>query len=463
MTTVLEYNTTRRKADLPLVRFNLRRYSDQDVLDLRHAYEALYEISAAAPGDLRGYWAVARGHGYDQDLCHLDGTLFLTWHRAYVYWFEKALSSALANRRGDQELVLTLPYWDWTVFDEEKDAENGIPKVLDDDTYVDEDGQEKPNPLKRARSLYRVESQGLTGDDELTHRYPAQLRDRIPWLAEQVEGLYDESDYATFNSDFDGGAHGAVHVWVGGRDASSPLPFDNGDMSAVVSAAFDPIFWLHHCMVDRVWFEWQKRHGDGTVPQRVRDHAVYGGFTGAEVIDAEGFLMYTYGDGIAAASGDDASVAEGTEEAPLPPTMTVPIGHLAGGFQSARLHFQGMQPPKESYELRVFVNQDGADESTPTDGNPSYAGALMFFGHGKCHGAPGHCNPSLEPRDAFDRRGGHPLRPRNYDLNVTRALRALTAEGGLDEAVLSFVVLDAAGDQVAPEELDFESITLVTR
>ncbi|MEM8933419.1 MAG: tyrosinase family protein, partial [Acidobacteriota bacterium] len=120
--TAVEINTQRQKNDLPLIRFNLRSYSEQDITDLREAYEALYEISDTSTGDVRGYWATARGHGYDQDLCHTDSSLFLTWHRAYVYVFEKALSAALRQKRGDDTLAITLPYWDWTVYNPETDA-----------------------------------------------------------------------------------------------------------------------------------------------------------------------------------------------------------------------------------------------------------------------------------------------------------------------------------------------------
>lgn len=37
-----------------------------------------------------------------------------------------------------------------------------------------------------------------------------------------------------------------VHVWVG------------GEMGAPSSAANDPVFWLHHCNVDRLWDVWQQ-------------------------------------------------------------------------------------------------------------------------------------------------------------------------------------------------------------
>jgi len=38
----------------------------------------------------------------------------------------------------------------------------------------------------------------------------------------------------------------------------------NGDMGENETAAFDPIFFLHHCNIDRMFWIWQKRHGKTT-------------------------------------------------------------------------------------------------------------------------------------------------------------------------------------------------------
>ncbi|HEX2990216.1 MAG TPA: tyrosinase family protein [Anaerolineales bacterium] len=51
----------------------------------------------------------------------------------------------------------------------------------------------------------------------------------------------------TFNS-FGGaleGIHNSGHVWVG------------GSMSGILTAPCDPVFWMHHCEIDRTWAEWQ--------------------------------------------------------------------------------------------------------------------------------------------------------------------------------------------------------------
>jgi Common central domain of tyrosinase len=61
--------------------------------------------------------------------------------------------------------------------------------------------------------------------------------------------------------------HNRVHVWVGG----SMLPMESPN---------DPVFFLHHCFVDKLWADWQAQHtGLGYVP-------VSGGPVGHNLNDA---------------------------------------------------------------------------------------------------------------------------------------------------------------------------------
>lgn len=55
------------------------------------------------------------------------------------------------------------------------------------------------------------------------------------------------------------GLHDRVHMWTG------------GDMGQIVYAAFDPIFWAHHCMIDPLWRIWQLRHPGALPPARLLD------------------------------------------------------------------------------------------------------------------------------------------------------------------------------------------------
>ena len=58
--------------------------------------------------------------------------------------------------------------------------------------------------------------------------------------------------------------HNSIHLAVGGCDVPnydrSPIDGANGDMGENDTAGLDPIFFFHHCFVDRVFWIWQKRH-----------------------------------------------------------------------------------------------------------------------------------------------------------------------------------------------------------
>lgn len=470
MPTIASINADRKAAGLPLVRFHIRRLQADDIQDLRDAYAAMYEISETAVGDNRGYAAIARGHGYDQDLCHRDENLFLTWHRAYVYFFEKALAEALRWKRADPTLELTLPYWDWTLTDPTLDAANAIPRVLDDATYTDAAGAVKSNPLASGPSLYRSISQALTGKDAFTARYPSQLASQIASFADDVARLMDNPSFTEFSNDLNFGPHGSVHVLTGGSDPSSKLPGTQGDMSAVVSAAYDPIFWLHHAMIDKLWYDWQKAHPNANVPQPVLDAVVYGGMVGVTLIDAEQSLRYIYSD------NDVQSAAVPPAPVPQPPTPTatspqpgpgvvqLDVGAVRSPFRRAELDFHQLHPPKDSFVMRAFIAKPDADAFTPSS-DPAYAGRMVLFGHGRCHGAQGHCDPSLQPRDRYDLRPKHPLRFEHtrYVMDVTRGLRRyLTQNPGATSVLFYVATVDAQGQPAAADAVKYRAVSLKT-
>jgi uncharacterized protein YegL len=51
--------------------------------------------------------------------------------------------------------------------------------------------------------------------------------------------------------------HNLPHPWVGGGAPS----FTSGGSMSFMASPNDPIFFLHHCNVDRLWAVWQQKHG----------------------------------------------------------------------------------------------------------------------------------------------------------------------------------------------------------
>jgi hypothetical protein len=73
-------------------------------------------------------------------------------------------------------------------------------------------------------------------------------------------------DFKLFSMNINSAPHGAMHDYIGsGNDTTGLLEFNNpitnsitntGLMGWVPTAGFDPIFWLHHSNIDRVWQQW---------------------------------------------------------------------------------------------------------------------------------------------------------------------------------------------------------------
>jgi tyrosinase len=86
--------------------------------------------------------------------------------------------------------------------------------------------------------------------------------------------------------------HNDIHFAVGGFDWPgnaitpgqyfSPIDGANADMGENDTAAMDPIFYFHHCFVDYVFWQWQKRHG-------LTDHLdVMAQYPGTNSVDGQG-------------------------------------------------------------------------------------------------------------------------------------------------------------------------------
>lgn len=214
-------------------RRSVRRLTTGQLADLRAAIAAAQGIE-----DDRGYQAWAGIHGLPLPIsCKHQSELFLPWHRAYLYFFEKAL----------QDLVpgVTLPWWDWTV-----EHQEGIPRAY---TVRKADGRKNPlfdSPIQKS-------GREIPGQSRTT-RAPGRPGE-LP-SPEAVEQVLANRDFLTFQSQLEG-IHDGVHVWTGGTMGRIPV------------AAYDPVFWAHHCMIDRLWYLWQLRHGPG-VPGALRDRAL---------------------------------------------------------------------------------------------------------------------------------------------------------------------------------------------
>jgi tyrosinase len=217
------------------LRKNVRNLSDEELKDLRNAYERMMQI-----GDNRGYNHLAGLHGAPNFYCwhHQLPRLFLPWHRAYLYWFEQAAQ--------DQAESVMIPWWDWS---SDVSRSEGIPEAFADETI---NGRQS-NPLYKTHINVPTSNPPLDLDTIRMPGRPSALPNN-----DDVNRVLSLSDFGDFNDELED-LHDRVHGWTGGT------------MGRVATAAFDPIFWSHHCMIDRIWWLWQLRHGNSGIPQDMLD------------------------------------------------------------------------------------------------------------------------------------------------------------------------------------------------
>jgi hypothetical protein len=159
---------------------------------------------------------------------------FLVWHRMYIYHFEKIV------RKLSGDSTFSLPYWGYT------------------DTVNKVQSRTMPAMFRDAgASLFeqaRLDSinKGFPITGAMEHKL-------------SLTKLFANTTYAGFNKNIDAAPHGAMHNYLGygndpkGKSMFSPIKqtMDAGGlMQDVTTAAFDPIFWVHHANIDRIWQQW---------------------------------------------------------------------------------------------------------------------------------------------------------------------------------------------------------------
>ncbi|WP_156726952.1 tyrosinase MelC2 [Streptomyces apocyni] len=174
---------------------------------------------------------------------------FLPWHRRFLIDFERQLQEV------DPEVAL--PYWDWTV-DRTPSASLWADDFLG--------GSGRPGDGKVMSGRF-AEASGAWEINIRVDQRPylrralgtgaRQLPTRAEVDAVLAMPVYDASPWnsasTSFRNHLEGwrGAnlHNRVHVWVGGQMTTGVSPND-------------PVFWLHHAFVDKLWADWQARHPD---------------------------------------------------------------------------------------------------------------------------------------------------------------------------------------------------------
>lgn len=175
--------------------------------------------------------------GANWNQCQHRHWWFLAWHRAYMYYMERMLQRAANEPR------LRIPYWNYT-------ATNS---------------RSLPAPFRDPNSSLFVPGRALvSATDQVT---PSSVNistamSRTAFIGSNAQlGFGGGRENAPVQFPFVNRAgslevlpHNAIHVQVGGI------------MQNPSTAATDPIFWLHHSNIDRLWVNWLNSGGGRANP-----------------------------------------------------------------------------------------------------------------------------------------------------------------------------------------------------
>jgi hypothetical protein len=175
---------------------------------------------------------------------------FLPWHRWFIYQFELALRSVA----DPPYKCMSLPYWDW-----ELDAGNeGTSSVFSLETFSSFEGTNR-----NGRCQFQITRGMGTGSclrRTLNFDFPFWGEGRLVALirgySQYGDDFPNDRDRVNgFRAALEGGPHAATHNFVGGSMVNQNAPND-------------PLFWIHHANVDRIWSMWQDYHRHTNVPFR---------------------------------------------------------------------------------------------------------------------------------------------------------------------------------------------------
>jgi tyrosinase len=179
--------------------------------------------------------------------CQHSSWYFLPWHRMYLHFFEEIVAAAVKSLGGPSDWAL--PYWNYGA----SAAAALLPPAFRKPTLPNG----APNNLFVASRSAAANAGNTIASSQSTSAAAA--------LAANT--FFSDSGAATFGGPktqfnhsggpvgrLEGTPHGDMHMAVGGW------------MTSFNTAALDPIFWLHHANIDRLWEVWLAQGGGRANP-----------------------------------------------------------------------------------------------------------------------------------------------------------------------------------------------------
>lgn len=449
--------------------------AQKDLDSLRKGVAEMKKRFKENRNDPRGWVSQAFIHGNCTQFtfCRHGNWYFAPWHRFLVYYFEQLIQFF----SGDSNFAL--PYWDWSRTNSVPASFYGSGNALDDDISL----KTPPPPIPTICSNAPTAGRGVAQTAKFTQ---ADLDTYVG--SKKINDIQSNPDFATYGGAvsgtgaLEGTPHNFIHRWVGGvagggRKVSNMVQF---------FSPMDPIFWMHHCNIDRLYSNWLARGFNPPIKFPVwRDQSfndfydkdgkkVGAEFTCGMTVDSK-VMGYVYDTLLAmpqaltrqsrgsgneevrgSVSASKATAKAGvlsfvTDAAPSTETRQFLNAAAVGAADNVvRLTIQNVKKPKEqSTSVHVFIGPNVTAETPITA--PGYVGTFTFFegegdGGGHQHGRTLLFNASEAFRDLY----GDTSLPEGANLTVSLVTRPLAA------GVKSFATVE----EIRPDRIQIDVVDL---
>ncbi|KXN64785.1 Di-copper centre-containing protein, partial [Conidiobolus coronatus NRRL 28638] len=222
----------RAKCINPRRRPEIRELTPKQRKDL---FDAMKQLRNS--GDQKTNWdSFVKIHIAAKNIAH-GVPLFLPWHRHFIRQFEIMLQAI--------NPTIMLPYWNWSI-----DSQAPERSIVFTEEYFGKSGG-WDNCIDTGQFSWTYSN--VPEVHCIRRRFNKKPYLTAFYYPEALEIILDtSSNYNEFYSRIGGPPHVIVHESIGG---------EVGDLYNTTSPN-DPIFWLHHCFLDMLWWNWQERNGD---------------------------------------------------------------------------------------------------------------------------------------------------------------------------------------------------------
>lgn len=228
------------------------------------------QVPREAPTSWESYTRIHYKHctAFDADHPQVHwGWHFLPWHRGYLFFMERLLANALGKINIDGT-KFAFPYWDWTNHPEMPNTKERIDAGLASPLFgydltkqrmVSDDGLGFDNlALYDGNRAPTVEKSKIDPNNETQQDSKDHIKECLAFMSRPYVDLMLTTPWDQFGGKpgidrktgqglVESGAHNDGHDWVGSRYGC------NRTMGTLRYAADDPIFFMHHCNLDRIF------------------------------------------------------------------------------------------------------------------------------------------------------------------------------------------------------------------